>query len=152
MDMLADKLGMDPLEFRLRNSLQPGQSKSTGRVVTEWPFPELLEAIRPHYERANEAKRSRRGRRQAARRRPGRRRFWHRRARRRVVVAVELDPDGGVSVYAAAADPGEGNDSMLTPAHRRIHGHPHGKGAPAYPQTPITRLPAARRRAAASPT
>jgi aldehyde oxidoreductase len=27
---------------------------------------------------------------------------------------VELDPDGGISVYAAAADPGEGNDSMLT--------------------------------------
>ena len=30
------------------------------------------------------------------------------------VAAVELDPDGGISVYAAAADPGEGNDSMLT--------------------------------------
>jgi aldehyde oxidoreductase len=28
-------------------------------------------------------------------------------------AAVELDSDGGVSVYAAAADPGEGNDSML---------------------------------------
>ena len=30
------------------------------------------------------------------------------------VAAAELDPDGGVSVFAAAADPGEGNDSMLT--------------------------------------
>jgi aldehyde oxidoreductase len=29
-------------------------------------------------------------------------------------VAVELDPDDGITVYAAAADPGEGNDSMLT--------------------------------------
>jgi len=27
---------------------------------------------------------------------------------------VELDPDGCISIYAAAADPGEGNDSMLT--------------------------------------
>ena len=29
-------------------------------------------------------------------------------------VAVECDPDGGVTIYAAVADPGEGNDSMLT--------------------------------------
>ena len=29
-------------------------------------------------------------------------------------MAVELDPDGGLTVYGAVADPGEGNDSMLT--------------------------------------
>ena len=52
MDMLADKLGMDPFEFRLQNSLQPGQSKATGWVVQEWPFPEVMKAMRPHYERA----------------------------------------------------------------------------------------------------
>ena len=52
MDMLAEKMGIDPLEFRKMNSLQPGQSKSTGRVVEQWPFPELCDAIRPHYERA----------------------------------------------------------------------------------------------------
>ena len=28
MDMLAEKLGMDPFEFRLQNSLQPGQTQS----------------------------------------------------------------------------------------------------------------------------
>jgi aldehyde oxidoreductase len=114
IDMLAEKLGIDPFDFRLRNSLAPGQSKSTGRVVREWPFPELMEAMRPHYRRALEA---------AAGCRSGR-------VRRGVglgtgafgiggpgdtaTAAVELDPDGGISVYAAAADPGEGNDSMLT--------------------------------------
>jgi aldehyde oxidoreductase len=114
MDMLAEKLGMDPFEIRLQNSLQPGQSKATGWVVGEWPFPEVMKAIRPHYERA---------RKEAAAHRTGR-------VRRGVglgagahgvgrpgeiaVVAVELDPDGGISIYAAAADPGEGNDSMLT--------------------------------------
>ncbi|HPE69350.1 MAG TPA: xanthine dehydrogenase family protein molybdopterin-binding subunit [Thermotogota bacterium] len=30
MDMAAEKLGMDPLEFRLRNVLQPGATTSTG--------------------------------------------------------------------------------------------------------------------------
>ena len=29
-------------------------------------------------------------------------------------VAVEIDPDDGVTIYAAVADPGEGNDSMLS--------------------------------------
>jgi aldehyde oxidoreductase len=33
---------------------------------------------------------------------------------------VELDGDGGVSVYAATADPGEGNDSMLSQLTARI--------------------------------
>ena len=73
--------GIDPLEFRLRNSLAPGQSKSTGRVVQEWPFPELCEAMRPHYERAVK-KRPRRDGQGEARRRPGHRRLRHRRARR----------------------------------------------------------------------
>ena len=30
------------------------------------------------------------------------------------IAALELDDDGGVTVYAAAPDPGEGTDSMLT--------------------------------------
>ena len=29
-------------------------------------------------------------------------------------MAIEIDPDDGVTIYAAVADPGEGNDSMLT--------------------------------------
>ena len=52
MDMLAEKMGIDPLEFRKMNSLKPGQTRSTGAVVEQWPFPELCDAIRPHYERA----------------------------------------------------------------------------------------------------
>ena len=52
MDMLAEKLGIDPLEFRKMNSLKPGQSESTGAVVKQWTFPEVCDAIKPHYERA----------------------------------------------------------------------------------------------------
>ncbi|RJR32787.1 MAG: aldehyde oxidase [Desulfobacteraceae bacterium] len=114
VDMLAEKMGIDPLEFRRMNSLQPGQSKSTGRVVEQWPFPELCEAIRPHYERA---------RKEAASFRNGRIRrgvglsshaFGIASAGDEARVAVECDPDDGITVYAAIADPGEGNDSMLT--------------------------------------
>ena len=114
MDMLAEKMGMDPLEFRLKNVLEPGQSVSTGAVMEQWPFSGLFEAIRPHYYRAKRDAES----------------FRDGPVKRGVGlachsfgiaspgdggrVAVELNPDGGITVYAAAADPGEGNDSMFT--------------------------------------
>ena len=114
MDMLAHKLGVDPLEFRKNNSLKPGQRKSTGQVVDQWPFPELCDAVRPHYERAlREADGFKEG--------PLRRgvglaagAFGIGGPGDSVSAALELDDDGGITVYTAAADPGEGTDSMLT--------------------------------------
>ncbi len=127
MDMLAEKIGMDPLEFRRINSLMPGQSVSTGMVYEQWPFPELCDAIRPAFERAK---------REAAAAKNG--------AVKRGVglgahsfgiggpgdtgrVAVELDPDGGLTVFGAVADPGEGNDSMLTQIASHVSGIPMEK-------------------------
>ena len=113
INMLADKMGIDPLEFRLQNSLKPGQTKSTGSKVEQWPFPELCEAIRPHYERAcqqarkHENKTIKRGVGLAAGA------FGIGGPGDRAIAAVELDPDGGVTIFAAAADPGEGNDPCL---------------------------------------
>ncbi|MEW5912493.1 MAG: molybdopterin cofactor-binding domain-containing protein [Thermodesulfobacteriota bacterium] len=124
VDMLAEKLGQDPFEFRLRNSLQPGQSKATGEVVEQWPFPNLMEAMRPHYERAvKEAKANS----NAKVRRGvglGTGAFSIGGAGDASVVAVELEPDGGVAVFAAAADPGEGNDSMLAQIAAHVMGLP----------------------------
>ena len=114
MDMLAEKLGMDPFEFRLQNSLQPGQSKATGWVVEEWPFPEVMKAIRPHYERARKEAAAHRTSRVGRGIGLGAGAHGVGRPGELAIVAVELDPDGGISIYAAAADPGEGNDSMLT--------------------------------------
>lgn len=115
MELLAAKVGMDPLEFRILNSLKPGGSISTGQVVKEWPYTGCLEALRPHYQRAVQETTSN----------------WNTRFRRGVGIAggsfgigrggpdrsnvsVELNPDGGLTVYGSIADPGEGNDAMLT--------------------------------------
>ena len=121
VDMLAEKMGIDPLEFRLMNILKPGQPKSTGRVVEQWPLPELMEAMRPHYSRArNDA--SEFNRKGGPVRRGvglGTGSFGIGGPGDTATVAVELDPDGGLTVFGAAADPGEGNDSMLT----QIAGH-----------------------------
>ena len=43
------------------------------------------------------------------------------------IAAVELNDDGGVTIYAAAADPGEGNDSMFTQLAADIMGLPLNK-------------------------
>ncbi|HHX86890.1 MAG TPA: molybdopterin-dependent oxidoreductase [Firmicutes bacterium] len=114
VNMLADKMGIDPLEFRLRNTLKPGQVKSTGAVVEQWPFPELCEALRPHYERAcREAREYQNG---VVKRGVGLAAgaFGIGGPGDQGIAAVEMDPDNGVTIYAAAADPGEGTDSMLT--------------------------------------
>jgi aldehyde oxidoreductase len=113
--MLAEKMGIDALEFRRRNSLKPGEAKATGHIVREWPFPSLCDAIEGAYEKALAA----------AARHPqdgpirrgvglGAAAFGIAMPGDKSMGFVELDPDDGVTAYIAAGDPGEGNDSMIS--------------------------------------
>jgi len=114
LDMLAGKMKMDPFEFRMKNSLRPGESMSTGHVAEEWAFTDCLKRMKPLYEKARaEAKKHQR---ETIRRGVGLggTSFGVGAANDTTHVAVELDPDGGLTVYGSVADPGEGNDSMLT--------------------------------------
>ncbi len=43
MDMIAEKLGMDPMEFRLRNALKQGDTRATGEPLSD---PHCLEVLR----------------------------------------------------------------------------------------------------------
>jgi aldehyde oxidoreductase len=115
MDMLAQKIGMDPLEFRIKNSLKPGDSLSTGIVlIDDSTFPQVCEMIKPHFERAKK---------EAAQFKSGKIRrgvglgahsFGIGMPSDNAIAVVELNEDNGVTIYTAAADPGEGNDSMFT--------------------------------------
>ncbi|MEJ2719130.1 MAG: molybdopterin-dependent oxidoreductase, partial [Deltaproteobacteria bacterium] len=127
MELLAAKLGMDPLEFRLINSLKPGESISTGQVVEEWPYPGCLEAIRDRYHAARQdADRSKDGRFRRGVGLAGGSFGIGRGGPDRSTVAVELMPDGGLTVYGSVADPGEGNDAMLTQVASHLMGiDPH---------------------------
>ena len=50
MDMLAGRLGVDPLAFRRRNALGVGSTIATGQVLGEGAaLPECLDALRPHW-------------------------------------------------------------------------------------------------------
>ncbi|WP_321419772.1 molybdopterin cofactor-binding domain-containing protein [uncultured Desulfobacter sp.] len=116
MNMLSRKLNMDPLAFRKQNSLKIGLTKATGHVQDDvWPFPELCDDILPHYERALADAKAHDNTGPVKRGIGlGAAAFGIGFPADKSTSAVELDPDDGVTVYAAAADPGEGNDSMLT--------------------------------------
>ena len=51
LDELAEKLGIDPLELRLKNTLRTGETSFLGYPVAETiGFTQVLEALRPHYD------------------------------------------------------------------------------------------------------
>jgi aldehyde oxidoreductase len=114
MDLLAAKMNTDPLEFRKINVLQPGQSTSTGHVVEEWALDACLKRIESEYERAlKEAKafKSKNIRRGVGLAASG---YGIGTPLDKSEVAVEIDADGGLTVYGSVADPGEGSDAMLS--------------------------------------
>jgi CO/xanthine dehydrogenase Mo-binding subunit/aerobic-type carbon monoxide dehydrogenase small subunit (CoxS/CutS family) len=51
-DDLAEKLGMDRLEFRLKNAFRKGDRTTTGQVMEAPGIVECLEALKPHWARA----------------------------------------------------------------------------------------------------
>lgn len=116
MDMLAEKVGMDPLEFRKINSLKPGQAKATGYIVKQWPFPELCDDIKPYFEKAKKSVAEFNKKGGLIKRGVGIavHSFGVGETGDVATVQVEVNPDDSITIYAAIADPGEGNDSMLT--------------------------------------
>ena len=51
LDELAEKLSIDPLELRLKNTLRTGETSFLGYPVAETiGFTQVLEALRPHFE------------------------------------------------------------------------------------------------------
>jgi aldehyde oxidoreductase len=131
IDLLAAKLKMDPLEIRRINALLPGQSLSTGQVIEdEWPFAGCVETLTPHYKRAKkDASAFKTG---VVRRGVGVAAAAHAIGGGlfgpdTAMVAVELDPDNGITVYGGVADPGEGNDAMLSQIAAHAMGVPIDK-------------------------
>ena len=51
-DELAEKAGLDRLEFRLLNALRDGDASATGQVMRATGIAECLTALRPHWQRA----------------------------------------------------------------------------------------------------
>jgi aldehyde oxidoreductase len=117
VDLLALRLGLDPIELRLRNALRPGRPTATGQVLEGGvALVETLEAVR--------ARRA-----ELAREAPlppedgpwvlgeGVASMWYGIGNTALPnpaeVRVELEPDGRVHLYTSAADIGQGSSTIL---------------------------------------
>jgi aldehyde oxidoreductase len=126
MDMLAERMNIDPLELRKMNALKPGQTRATGAPIEQTTFPELCDDIKPYYERAKKdaavfnkkGGKIKRGVGIACHS------FGIAEAGDSAHNSIEINPDDTVTIYAAIADPGEGNDSMLTQLAAQVLGLP----------------------------
>lgn len=52
VDMLAEKAGIDPFEFRWRNIARPGQTNTNSYPYRQYPMEEMMKIMRPLYEKA----------------------------------------------------------------------------------------------------
>jgi aldehyde oxidoreductase len=122
MDMLAEQMGMDPLELRFKNCYRKGSTTPCGQDPEVYSLPEMFDILRPKYQealkkaKANSTAEKKRG----------------------VGIsvgiygagtdgpdtsnaAVELNPDGGVTLYDTWEDHGQGADAgALGTAHEAL--------------------------------
>lgn len=116
MDLLAEALGLSPLEIRLRNSLRVGSQTSTGQQLeASVGISKTLEAVKPYYEKA-------------AKNVPvlkphlkygvGTASMLYGIGNTGVqnpsTAQVELNKDGSITLFSGAADIGQGSSTVLS--------------------------------------
>jgi CO/xanthine dehydrogenase Mo-binding subunit len=117
MDLLAQALGMDPLEIRRINALRPGAMTPTGQCLCHSVgILNALEAVAPHYQWAKAQWRGEEPAR-SIRRGIGLGAMWYGIGNTGVqnpaTARVEMDHNGRVTLYTGAADMGQGSTTTL---------------------------------------
>ncbi|MEN6394570.1 MAG: molybdopterin cofactor-binding domain-containing protein, partial [Anaerolineaceae bacterium] len=113
MDILAEKAGIDPFEFRWRNIGRPGDTNINSYPFRQYPMEEIMEKMRPYYEKAvKEAKEK-----DTPELRRGVGLSWGGfnvtragAAADNASVALELNPDNTFTKYDTWQDVGQGGD------------------------------------------
>lgn len=122
MDMLAEKIGMDPFEFRYINVMRDGDTGNLGHTYSVYPMSELMDMARPKYREMQE-------RAKAADTPEKRRGVGVACGHYNVApgpadhseVAIELNPDGSVTHYSQWEDLGQGGDiGALVHTHQAL--------------------------------
>ncbi|MBN9536747.1 MAG: molybdopterin-dependent oxidoreductase, partial [Alphaproteobacteria bacterium] len=118
MDALADRLGIDRLEFRHRNALRVGDTTATGQVMAHSAgLAQCLEALRPSWRRAHEqaAAFNRGG--GSSRRGVGIGCMWYGIGNTSMSnpsrMRVGLSPAGVLTLYNGAVDIGQGSNTIM---------------------------------------
>jgi CO/xanthine dehydrogenase Mo-binding subunit len=117
MDLLAEKLGMDPFEFRWMNAVRVGSETATGQQLTaSVGIHDCLEALRPYYEQARASW-------CAGESDPFKKRgvglgcMWYGIGNTGVqnpsTAKIKMDLGGTVTLYTGCADIGQGSTTIL---------------------------------------
>ena len=131
MDQLAERLGMDPLDFRMRNRLRQGDRLMSGQVLEHDPaYAATIEAVRPHWLAALERNAAPGDRPDTRRRGVGVASIWYgiggggggpvpgmdpaaTVGRGPGRAALDLFLDGSISVRTGAVDLGQGSSTVM---------------------------------------
>ncbi len=117
MDLLAQRLGVDPLDLRLLNAVKPGSETPTGqKLTTSVGIGDCLEALKPHYEWAKAAWRD--GKSEPYKKRGiGLGGMWYgignTGVRNPSTAKIKMDLGGNVNLYTGCADIGQGSTTVL---------------------------------------
>ena len=126
MDLLAQKLQMDPLEIRLKNILQCGSKTATGQTLSAGVgIGDTLEALKPHYEWAKDHW-------LGAAIKPWQKRgiglgsMWYGIGNTGVqnpsTAKIKIDLGGRITLYTGCADIGQGSTTVLAQIAAEILG------------------------------
>ena len=121
IDMLAEKMKMDPFEFRYKNLLAPGDTICTNAEMDEYPMREMFDMIRPYYLEAK--KRAEELSTDTIKRGVGVSCGGYSCSAQGDACedAIELNEDGSVTVYNTYEQVGQGADiGTLTIAHEAL--------------------------------
>jgi aldehyde oxidoreductase len=118
MDELADRMGIDPLEFRVINALSAGQATATGQVLeASAGLPQCLEALRPAWRKARQAADGHNRGRFVERRGVGIGCMWYGIGNTSMSnpssMRIAVDRDGVVTLYSGAVDIGQGSNTIM---------------------------------------
>lgn len=114
MDMMAEKIGMDPFEIRWRNIARPGDLNINQHPFVNYPMEKIMETMKPIYERAvAEAKAA--NEKNDPKKRRGVGLAWGgynvtEGTADQCTVALELREDGKIAKYDTWQDQGQGGD------------------------------------------
>ena len=118
VDLVAKKLGLDPIEVRLKNAIRTGSKTHFGQTLTEHvSMVKELELLRPHYDRARARLEKRRAETEGAWRPgigvgSGWRNIGY--LKTTISAGCELDEDGKIHVMAGTVEQGQGPSTQFS--------------------------------------
>jgi aldehyde oxidoreductase len=119
LDMLAEKIGIDPLDFRIRNALTDDTPTVTGQVMGDGVgIRQCLEALKPHWQKAREQAQAFNAGAAHVRRGVGVAGMFYGCGNTSLpnpsTIRFGLKPDGRLSLHQGAVDIGQGSNTVIT--------------------------------------